>query len=111
MYTLMHTSSVSQRKQTMFAVVVFFHVKSTEIDWFMPRLRENAQTSLAREPDCHRFDVCTDPARPNEVLLYELYTDASAFQHHLGTPHFKEFDATTDAMINEKRVLTYEKVE
>lgn len=71
---------------------------------------ENAAASLRDETGCHQFDVATDPARQNEVFLYELYKDSAAFSEHLAASHFKSFDASTRDMILSKDVKTYEKV-
>ncbi len=95
----------------MLAVVVTFQIKPERIEDFMPLMRDNANASLNREAGCHQFDICTDRQRPNEVFLYELYSDSAAFDAHLQSPHYHEFDAGTADMIEEKRVLTYEKVE
>jgi quinol monooxygenase YgiN len=70
----------------------------------------NARTSLASEPGCRQFDVCTDPARPDDVFLYELYDDETAFKAHLESAHFKQFDNQTAGMIVTKTIRTYAKV-
>lgn len=95
----------------MFAVVVTFRIEAGAVATFLPAVTENAKTSVAQEPGCHRFDVCTDPARPDEVFLYELYTDRAAFDAHLATAHFKAFDTLASGMIAAKDVRTYERVE
>lgn len=94
----------------MFAVVVTFQINPTDWAAFMPAMLANAATSLADEAGCHRFDVCTDPARVHEVFLYELYTDAAAFDAHLASDHFKAFDALVAPMIATKSVTTYAQV-
>ncbi len=94
----------------MFAVVVTFTLKPGCMPDFLPLMHDNAQASQRDEPGCHQFDVATDPARPDEVFLYELYTSKDAFAAHLGTPHFASFAAKTDAMIAEKLVRTYKSV-
>ena len=94
----------------MFAVVVTFQINPEDTRAFMPLMRDNAETSLAREDGCHRFDVCTDPSAPNEVFLYELYTDAAAFDAHLASAHFKTFDAAVAPLIAGKTVKTYAQV-
>lgn len=94
----------------MFAVVVTFRIRPNQMGTFLPAMRANAQTSLAEEPGCHRFDVCTDPDRPNEVFLYELYTDRAAFMVHLASDHFVAFDAHVAEMIATKDVRTYAEV-
>lgn len=94
----------------MFAVVVTFGIKFGQIAAFMPDMLANAATSLHAEAGCHRFDVCTDAARPDEVFLYELYTDRSAFDAHLASAHFRAFDAKVATQIETKDVRTFEQV-
>ena len=62
-----------------FAVVVTFQIEPARYVEFMPLMLSNAQASLTQEPGCLQFDVATDPARPNEVFLYEIYSDRAAF--------------------------------
>ena len=94
----------------MYAVVVTFEIREDRIGAFMPAMLRNAQTSLAEEPGCLRFDVCTDPGRPTEVFLYELYTDRAAFEAHLASDHFAAFDAHVAEMIATKDIRTYAEV-
>ena len=94
----------------MFAVVVKFKLKPESKDRFLALMRENATTSVRDEPGCHQFDVATDPDRPEEVFLYELYTDPTAFEEHQQTTHFMLFDDATSAMIAEKQIQTYRTV-
>lgn len=95
----------------MFAVTVTFKIKPGNWERFLPLMRDNAQTSLREEPACRHFDVCTDPERAQEVFLYELYDDATAFQDHLASDHFRSFDAAVADMIESKQVATYGTVE
>lgn len=95
----------------MFAVSVTFKIDEPSLLQFMPLMLRNARTSLANEPGCHRFDVLTDPDRPGDVFLYELYTDQSAFQTHLESPHFKTFDQAVASMILSKDIRTYAQVD
>ena len=94
----------------MLALVVTFVVKAQSIAEFMPLMLANAKNSLALEDGCHQFDVCTDSERPNEVFLYELYSDALAFQTHLSSAHFQEFNTETLAMLADKQVKSYTQV-
>ncbi|MEJ8561940.1 putative quinol monooxygenase [Yoonia sp. GPGPB17] len=94
----------------MYAVVVTFQIVPEKMAAFLPLMQDNATISLAQEDGCHRFDVCTDPARPNDVFLYELYTDRAAFDLHLASHHFQSFDAQTKAMIAAKFIRTFRDV-
>ena len=63
------------------------------------------------EPLCYRFDVCRPHDTENRVYLYEVYRDAQAFQEHLKTRHFAEFDAHVGEMIKNKSVRTMDKIQ
>lgn len=94
----------------MFAVTVLFRLHEGKLSSFEPLMEENARRSLADEPGCRRFDVCSDTARPSEIFLYELYDDEAAFQAHLKTPHFLNFDDQIAGMVADKTILTFDKV-
>lgn len=94
----------------MFAVIVHFEVNPDRFAEFMPLMEANARASLADEPGCQRFDVLTDPAQPNQVALYEIYDSGDAFQAHLKTPHFLEFDRTVAPMLVSKSVSQWSEV-
>jgi quinol monooxygenase YgiN len=88
----------------MFVVTVAFRSVPDRAADFLAALRENAATSLRDEPGCHRFDVCTDPDDPKTLFLYELYTDADAFEAHKASRHFLAFDALVRDWTAEKIV-------
>ena len=94
----------------MFAVTVQFDILPEKFQVFLPLMHANAQASVAQESGCHIFDVCTDPDRPTEVFLYELYSDEAAFKDHMHQPHFKSFEADSAGMIVSKSVATFRQV-
>ena len=91
----------------MFAVTVIFDVREGEMEKFLPMMRRQAENSVTLEPDCKWFDVWTDPQQPNQVFLYELYTDAAAFARHLASDHFKAFAHHSSALIHDRRIVTW----
>lgn len=93
----------------MFAVCVTFEIVPDRWTDFLERMRRQAERSLAVEPGCVRFDVWTDTVRPGAVFLYELYVDANAFDLHLKSAHFVEFDAATTDMLLDKSVVTWDR--
>ena len=93
-----------------YAVVVTFTIKPEAFDSFMALMLANARASQTQEPDCLQFDVATDPDRPHEVFLYEIYKDRAGFETHLASPHFKTFDHAVADMIATKDVRTFQSV-
>lgn len=83
----------------MFVVTVTFEAKPGRAAAFLARVQRQAAESLTRETGCLRFDVCTDPKRPERVFLYEIYAGEPAFEAHLASPHFEAFDRDVKPMI------------
>jgi quinol monooxygenase YgiN len=94
----------------MYAVCVTFQIKAGMFEEFMSLMQQQAQNSLKLEEACHRFDICTDADKLDEVFLYEIYEDAEAFKVHLASDHFKAFDVAIQALLVGKEVKTYSTV-
>jgi autoinducer 2-degrading protein len=92
----------------MHVVTVAFTIDLACWDDFIPLMLENAARSRNDEPGCRQFDVCTDPQRPGQVFLYELYDDAAAFDAHLAATHYLSFAAATKAMVKERVIRRWE---
>jgi (4S)-4-hydroxy-5-phosphonooxypentane-2,3-dione isomerase len=72
---------------------------------FRRLVMENAAASLRDEPGCSQFDVLTPEGGPGQnIVLYEIYDDAAAFDSHLATTHFVKFNQATASLIARKTV-------
>jgi len=88
-----------------FVIYVEFILHEDAVERFMPLMLANASSSLHDEPECERFDVLHVAGKPHHIVLYEIYRDRAAFQYHLKTPHFLEFNRVTAPLIREKKVI------
>ena len=95
----------------MYTVTVEFVAKASHVEPFRTAMIENATASRAREPGCRQFDVAVDPADPSTIFLYELYDDRAAFDAHLATAHYREFDALTRDWIERKIVRIFTRID
>lgn len=91
----------------MFVVTVEFEIAPAHLDAFRAAMSEQARQSLAREADCHQFDISYDSERPACCFLYEKYTDAPAFDSHLASDHFLTFNALVTPWVVSKIVRTW----
>ena len=94
----------------MFVVIVEFDLHRRHVQAFRERVLRQAADSLELEPDCHVFDVCIDPDNETSVLLYEVYSDRSAFDAHLASAHFDAFDAAVKSWFSDKRAAFFERI-
>jgi len=95
----------------MFAVTVLLEVDDRHLVEFMDAIQKQARTSLEREKECRRFDICVDPSDRRRVFLYEIYTGKAAFDAHLKTDHFLEFDRRVKGWLVSKKVEGWEQDE
>jgi quinol monooxygenase YgiN len=95
----------------MFVVVVEFTVQTEFIDRFLERVMQQARDSLKLEVDCHVFDVCICTERGNLVFLYEVYSDKTAFDVHLASAHFREFNNTVQEWVSDRQLSTFERLQ
>ncbi len=92
------------------ALIVEFVMKTGKEEAFRAAIVENALASVANEPGCHQFDVCTDPDRGNVFFLYELYQDDAAITAHLASEHFLRMNALTADWVEKKTVWRYDRL-
>lgn len=88
----------------MYIVTVIFDAVSGRADALEDALIAQAENSLRGEAACLRFDVAKDPAKPARFFLYEIYENEAAFDTHLKTPHFLDFNEKTAEMVANKTV-------
>jgi quinol monooxygenase YgiN len=93
-----------------FVIVVDFRIKRGAKTEFRRLIDANARASCRIEPGCRRFDVLEIPNETNRILLYEIYDDRAAFEAHVKTPHFAEFNEASAPLVTDKKVITCELV-
>ena len=82
-----------------FVLIAELQVKPESVEKFVPLILANAQASVAKEPGCLVFDVTQQSDDPTKFALYEVYTDAAAFDAHGKMPHVQEFFGVSKDMI------------
>lgn len=95
----------------MFAVSVLFEVDDRHLPEFMDAVHRQARNSLDVEKDCRQFDICVDNKDSHRVFLYEIYTDKAAFDAHLKTDHFSDFDQQVKSWLVSKKVECWGRLE
>ena len=94
----------------MYVVTVIFDVVDGMEEQFGERVLRQARDSLEREEAWHVFTVSRNPESPGRFFLYEEYTDEAAFQLHLESSHFVQFNEECSGMVKSKTVNTYLRV-
>ena len=93
----------------MYVVTVEFIIAPDHRSEFGQAVIRQAENSLALESDCHTFLVSVDESNPCRFFLYEEYADRAAFDQHLASTHFHEFDALVASWVESKKVDTWQR--
>jgi quinol monooxygenase YgiN len=80
-------------------------IDPAQVDAFATALREVGQASVRSEEGCLVLYAVAEKDNPGRVRVFEIYRDPAAYQAHLLTPHFKRFRATTDGMVESRRLI------
>ncbi|MEP3435919.1 MAG: putative quinol monooxygenase [Hoeflea sp.] len=93
--------------KALFAVIAQFEIKPGMREAFLAIAREDARHSVADEPGCLQFDICTSDEEPDLVTFYEVYMSRAAFDAHLETPHLARFKQKFPPLINVERPVHF----
>jgi autoinducer 2-degrading protein len=91
-----------------FVVWAQLRVRADGLERFVTAIQDLAHRSLRDENGCSQYDVVQlDPAA-RIFGVYEVYDDATAFEHHQSSPHFRAWSAVVDELVEEGgvRVVT-----
>jgi autoinducer 2-degrading protein len=79
-------------------------VSPAQIDNYLTALKENGAASV-HEPGCRAFNIAVSQKDANHVFVFEVYDNASAFDAHVQTDHFKRYAAATKDMVAKRAPL------
>ncbi|MEO0996478.1 MAG: antibiotic biosynthesis monooxygenase family protein [Pseudomonadota bacterium] len=84
-----------------------FQCRPEKAGEFAAAVRRQARNSLELEPGCLVFDVARAADGSPRFFLYEQYESAEAFETHLDSRHFADFDRVTAPWVSAKQVATW----
>jgi quinol monooxygenase YgiN len=92
-------------KDSVFLVLGEFTIDAGDRGPLIEALLENRRDTLASEPGCRSYDVCTPEDRNDRVFMVEVYDSQDAFEAHKNTPHFARWHEAAHHLIKETKVV------
>ena len=62
-------------------------------------LKQETETSIRVEPGVLTLYAVSVKDHPNQVRLFETYSNQAAYQSHLQTAHFRKYKVQTPSMV------------
>ena len=80
-------------------------IDPAQLDAYKLALKEEIETSIRVEPGVLALYAVSLKEHPEQIRLFETYRDASAYESHLASPHFKAYTSRTQQMVKGLRLL------
>ena len=74
-------------------------IDPAQLDAYKLALKEEIETSIRVEPGVLTLYAVSIKEHPEQVRLFETYRDATAYESHIQSPHFKTYKDRTRQMV------------
>ena len=97
--------ALAEEAQGPYVRLAELEIDPAQLESFQSAVKEGVETAVRVEPGVLVLYAVAEKDHPTRIRVFEMYTDAHAYQAHLETPHFKKFRATTDKMVMSRKLL------
>lgn len=80
-------------------------VFADKIGEYLSYAKEVGETSMAMEPGVIALFSMQSKDDPTKVYIVEVYADKAAYQHHIGTEHFRKYKEGTASMVKSLKLI------
>jgi quinol monooxygenase YgiN len=88
-----------------YVCVAEVEIDPAQLEQFKAAARENIETAIRVQPGVLVLYAVSDKDNPNRIIVFEIYSDESAFKAQLETPHFKKFQTATVNMVKSHKFI------
>ena len=85
-------------------------IDPAQVDAYKVALKEEIEASIRVEPGVLILYAVSLKGHPEQIRLFETYKDATAYESHLQSPHFKTYKTRTQQMVKGLRLLETEPI-
>src|SRR5215831_20029917 len=85
-------------------------IDPAQLDAYKLALKEEIETSIRAEPGVLTLYAVSLKEHPEQVRLFETYRDATAYESHIQSAHFKTYKDRTRQMVKLLRLVETEPI-
>ena len=97
--------AMSQDTPSRYVRLAELEIEPAQMDAFVAATREVGQASVRSEDGCIALYAVVEKDNPARVRVFEIYRDATAYEAHVQTTHFRKFRTTTDSMVRTRKLI------
>jgi autoinducer 2-degrading protein len=92
------------RAEPLYINAVDVDVVPGQIENYLAAIKEVGATTIKTEPGCREFDITVSQKDPNHLFIFEVYDNATAFDAHLKSDHYKKYAAAAKDTVAKREV-------
>jgi quinol monooxygenase YgiN len=89
----------SESSQERIVRIAELEIYPDQVAAYKAALKEEIETSIRVEPGVLTLYAVSVKDHPNQIRLFESYSNQAAYQAHLQTAHFRKYKAQTQNMV------------
>ncbi len=89
----------SQSSQERTVRIAELEIYPDQVAAYKVALKEEIETSIRVEPGVLTLYAVSVKDHPNQIRLFESYSNQAAYQSHLQTAHFRKYKVQTQSMV------------
>ncbi len=89
----------SESSQERIVRIAELEIYPDQVAAYKAALKEEIETSIRVEPGVLTLYAVSVKGHPNQVRLFESYSNQAAYQSHLETAHFRKYKVLTQNMV------------
>jgi quinol monooxygenase YgiN len=96
---------MAQETPEPFVRLAELEIDPARIETFNASVKEQIAEAVRVEPGVLALYAVAVKDHPSHVRVLEIYSDETAYNDHLETPHFKKFRIETDAIVTARKLI------
>lgn len=97
--------AIARQTQSPYVRLAELEIDPAQLESFNVAIKEGIETAVRVEPEVLALYAVAEKDNPTHIRVFEMYTDAKAYESHLQTLHFQKFRATTEKMVKSRNLL------
>jgi quinol monooxygenase YgiN len=97
-------SAYAQAERTRVVRIAEIEIDPQQVSAYLAALREEISASVRLEPGVLSLSAVSVKDHPEQVRIFEIYADQTAYENHLQSPPFKKYKALTKGMVRALRL-------
>jgi quinol monooxygenase YgiN len=96
---------ISEPAEDRIVRIAELEIHPDHLDAYKAALKDEIAASIRTEPGVLTLYAVSVKDHPEQIRLFEIYRNASSYQAHLQSPHFKKYKEQTQQMVKSLTLL------